>query len=162
MSQEAFMLARRNSILASDGTKDNMTDYRIDRSEDAHTHDEQAAFPALAVVDLNREAASVKQTYKNFVALNVNNHCVRLVVMQGEFRWHRHPRSDECFLVLEGELEIDLADGRSFRLKPGQAFAIPSGVIHRTRSRGRVVNVCFENREAYTDVVFVDPEIEEK
>jgi len=43
----------------------------------------------------------------------MNNPCVRLAVMQGEFRWHQHPRSDECFLVVEGELEIDAADSTS-------------------------------------------------
>jgi mannose-6-phosphate isomerase-like protein (cupin superfamily) len=77
-----------------------------------------------------------------------------MAVMQGEFRWHRHPHSDECFLVLEGELEIDLAGGESFRLKPGEAFTIPAGTIHRTRSSVRTVNLCFEDRNAYTDVVF--------
>ena len=101
---------------------------------------------------------SVDQSYKNFVLVNINNHCVRLAVMQGEFRWHQHPRSDECFLVVEGELEIDLADGRTFRLKPGEVFTIPAGVIHRTRSHARAVNLCFEDRNAYTDVVFEDSE----
>jgi mannose-6-phosphate isomerase-like protein (cupin superfamily) len=76
--------------------------------------------------------------------------------MQGEFRWHQHPRSDECFLVVEGELEIDLADGRTFSLKPGEVFTIPAHVIHRTRSHARAVNLCFEARNAYTDVVFED------
>ncbi len=133
-----------------------MTDYRTQRNDGVVTHSEQAAFPALAIVDLKREAASVARGYKNFVVFNVNNHSVRLAVMQGEFRWHQHPRSDECFLVLEGELEIDLADGRTFRLKPGEAFTIPAGVVHRTRSHGRAVNLCFENQDAYTDVVFED------
>ena len=89
----------------------------------------------------------------------MNNHCIRVAVMQGEFRWHHHPRSDECFIVLEGELEIDLADGRTFRLKPGDAFTVPAGVVHRTRAQDRTVNLCFETRNAYTDVVFVDPEV---
>jgi mannose-6-phosphate isomerase-like protein (cupin superfamily) len=133
-----------------------MTDYRTKQQENTATHSEEAAFPALAKVDLKREASTADQTYKNFVVFEVNNHCVRMAVMEGEFRWHRHPRSDECFLVLEGELEIDLADGRTFRLKPGEAFTIPAGVVHRTRSRTRAVNLCFEDRNAYTDVVFED------
>ena len=134
-----------------------MTDYRQAQESGTVTHDEHAAFPALAVVDLKREAASVEQAYKNFVVFGINNHCVRLAVMQGEFRWHQHPHADECFLVLEGELEIDLADGRRFHLEPGEAFTIPAGVVHRTRSRTRSVNLCFEDRNAYTDVVFKDP-----
>jgi mannose-6-phosphate isomerase-like protein (cupin superfamily) len=132
-----------------------MTDYRTKQNDQGITHSEEPAFPGLTVVNLKQEAASV-DPYKNFVVMNINNHCVRLAVMQGEFRWHQHPRSDECFLVVEGELEIDLADGRTFRLKPGEAFTIPAGVIHRTRADARAVNLCFEDRNAYTDVVFED------
>jgi mannose-6-phosphate isomerase-like protein (cupin superfamily) len=132
------------------------TDYRTEQNDQMAVHSEQAAFPGLTVVNLQQEAASVDQTYKNFVLFNINNHCLRLAVMQGEVRWHQHPRSDECFLVVEGELEIDLADGRTFRLKAGEGFVIPSGVVHRTRSHARAVNLCFEDRNAYTDVVFED------
>lgn len=135
-----------------------MTDYRTRRNEDSVTHVEEALFPPLTIVDLKREAASVEQAYKNFVVLKVNNHCIRLAVMRGEFRWHQHPRSDECFLVLEGELEIDLATGQTLRLKRGEALTIPAGVIHRTRSQVRAVNLCFEDRTAYTDVIFEDSE----
>ena len=135
-----------------------MTDYRI-HSNHQVTHEESASFPALTVVDLKQAASSVEQSYKNFVLVDVNNHCIRMAVMQGEFRWHHHPHSDECFLVLEGLLEIDLTDGRTFRLKPGEVFTIPAGVVHRSRSQARAVNLCFEDHNAYTDVVFVDPEI---
>ena len=133
-----------------------MTDYRTDQNDKAITHSEEAAFPALTVVNFGKAAAAVEQSYKNFVAFDVNNHCVRLAVMQGEFRWHQHPHSDECFLVVEGELEIDLRGGSTFRLRPGDGFTIPAGVVHRTRSHARAVNLCFEDRNAYTDVVFED------
>jgi len=133
-----------------------MTDYRTSRDDQENTHSEDAAFPRLTVVNLKQQADAVDQTYKNFVVVNINDHCLRLAVMQGEFRWHQHPLSDECFLVVEGNLEIDLADGRTFRLEPGEVFTIPAGVIHRTRSHARAVNLCFEDRNAYTDVVFED------
>jgi mannose-6-phosphate isomerase-like protein (cupin superfamily) len=135
-----------------------MTDYRTQPSDQQVTHEEIASFPTLTVADLSQAASSVKETYKNFVVFNVNNHCIRMAVMQGEFRWHYHPHSDECFLVLQGQLELDLADGRNFRLQPGEAFTIPAGVVHRTRAQGRTVNLCFEDRDAYTDAIFVqDP-----
>src|SRR5215472_12578481 len=119
-------------------------------------HDETASFPPLTIVDLTLVARSVDQPYKNFAVFDVNSHCIRLAVMEGEFPWHQHPRSDESFLVLEGQLEIDVADGRRFRLRPGEAITIPAGVAHRTRSLARVVNLCFEDRSAYTNTVFVD------
>ena len=133
-----------------------MTDYRTQGGQELQTHVEEPSFPPLAVVNLKREADSVQQVYKNCVLFNVNNHTVRMAVMEGEFRWHKHPRSDECFLVVEGELEIDIAQDRTYHLRPGDAFTIPAGVVHRTRSRSRAVNLCFENQGAYTDVVFED------
>jgi mannose-6-phosphate isomerase-like protein (cupin superfamily) len=133
-----------------------MTDYRINGNDSAIIHEEQPAFPAQSFVDLKYEAACVNQQYKNFVVVDVNDHCVRLAVMKGEYRWHHHPHSDECFLALEGVLEIDLADGQTIHLHPGELFTIPAGVSHRTRSRERSVNLCFENRQAYTDVIFED------
>ena len=144
-----------------------MTDYRTHGDDKNTTHVEEAACQPLTIVNLWAQASAVDQIYKNFVLLNVNNHCVRMAVMQGEYRWHQHPRSDECFLVIEGELEIDIKADRkdanqspeqpepqTVRLKPGQAFTIPAGTIHRTRARTRTVNLCFEDRNAYTDVVF--------
>jgi mannose-6-phosphate isomerase-like protein (cupin superfamily) len=134
-----------------------MTDYRMQRDQDLQTHVEEPSVPPLTVVNLKREADSVEQVYKNFVLFNVNNHAIRMAVMEGEFRWHKHPRSDECFLVVEGELEIDIAGDKTYVLKAGDAFTIPAGVVHRTRSRSRAVNLCFEDHAAYTDVIFEEP-----
>jgi mannose-6-phosphate isomerase-like protein (cupin superfamily) len=117
---------------------------------------EEPCCPPLHRISLANVAATVTDVYRNFVINAVNDHCVRIAVMQGEYRWHRHPDSDECFLTLEGHLEIDLADGRMVGLKPGQMFTIPRGVIHRTRAAVRTVNLCFEHRSAYRDVEFVE------
>jgi mannose-6-phosphate isomerase-like protein (cupin superfamily) len=133
-----------------------MTDYRLQEDDNRETHVEEPAFPSMAAVKLKDQADAVRQAYKNFVVMNVNDHCLRLAVMVGEYRWHNHPRSDECFLVLEGELEIDLAEGQTVHLRPGEAFTIPAGVSHRTRAKVRTVNLCFENAKAYTDVIFED------
>jgi mannose-6-phosphate isomerase-like protein (cupin superfamily) len=114
------------------------------------------AFPALTQIDPLELAGRICEDYRNFPLLKVNGHCIRVAVMTGEYRWHRHPGSDECFLVLEGELEIDLDDSPTVVLKPGRLFNIPAGIRHRTRARVRTVNLCFEDERAYTDVVFDD------
>lgn len=127
---------------------------RIDAT--SATHVESAMAPSLCKIDLASAAAAVADVYKNAVVFKINDHCLRMAVMQGEYRWHRHPRSDECFLTLEGCLQIDLAGGRTIELRPGESFVVPAGTIHRTRSQTRSVNLCFERLAAYTDVEFVD------
>jgi mannose-6-phosphate isomerase-like protein (cupin superfamily) len=88
--------------------------------------------------------------HHNFELSAINDHCLRIAVFEGEYRWHRHPDSDELFVVVEGCLEIDL-DGGVVVLGPGQAYRVPAGARHRTRARERTVNLCFERRKALTD-----------
>lgn len=115
----------------------------------------KARHRALAVVDIGAEQAAVDGRYDNRVMLDVNDHCMRLAVFEGEYRWHRHPDSDELFLVVAGELEIDLEGGDPITLAPWQAVVVPAGTVHRTRAIGRTVNATFEKQGART--VFVEP-----
>jgi mannose-6-phosphate isomerase-like protein (cupin superfamily) len=116
---------------------------------------EPVRYPPLVVVDIATEAAAVTGEYRNQVLSQVNSSCLRLGVLTGDYPWHQHPRSDELFLVVEGRLEIELADGRTFGLGPWQSLVIPAGTVHRTRGVGRTVNLCFEAVAAET--TFVDP-----
>lgn len=116
---------------------------------------ERVKYPALTIVDLVAEGAAVVEPYRNQVINRVNQSCLRLAVFDEVFRWHHHPRSDELFLVVQGMLAIDLADGSELRLAPWHAVTLPAGTIHRTRAIGRTVNLCFEELAAET--VFVDP-----
>ena len=114
---------------------------------------EPVRYGPLEVIDLDREAAAVVETYGNQVLLQVNQHCLRIGVLAEQYPWHSHPESDELFLVLGGCLVIELADGRALKLGPHQSVTIPAGVVHRTRGEGRTVNVCVEALAA--DTVFV-------
>jgi len=119
---------------------------------------EPVRYPALHVVDLEAEGASVGDSYRNMVINRVNDSCLRLAVFEGDYRWHYHPTSDELFIVVEGCLAIDLEDGREIRLTRWQTVTIPAKTIHRTRAIGRTVNICFEELAAET--VFLDQQSE--
>ncbi|MFC5570156.1 cupin domain-containing protein [Lysobacter yangpyeongensis] len=111
---------------------------------------ETARFPGRAIVDIRAEAAAVTEAYRNQVLFDVNGDCLRMSVFEGEYRWHQHPDSDELFLVVAGELEIDFDDGGRARLQPWQALVVPAGTVHRTRAIGRTVNATFERQGART------------
>lgn len=63
----------------------------------------------------------------------VNDYDVRIVKVQGDFTWHAHPDTDEFFLVIHGELTIQMRD-RDVRLGPGELFVVPRGVEHCPRA----------------------------
>lgn len=109
-----------------------------------------------AVTSLRAEAALAGAGYRNVVVARSNGSCLRLSSFEGVYPWHSHPDSDELFVVVQGVLEIDLADGRTLRLEPWDAATVPAGVVHRTRAvGGRTVNLCFEHLA--TTTTFVDP-----
>jgi mannose-6-phosphate isomerase-like protein (cupin superfamily) len=59
---------------------------------------------------------------------------VRLAKVEGEFIWHRHEDTDELFLVLDGELDIEFRD-RTVTLQPGDLIVVPKGTEHRPCAR---------------------------
>jgi mannose-6-phosphate isomerase-like protein (cupin superfamily) len=66
-----------------------------------------------------------------------NGHDVMVVKAQGEFVWHKHDETDDLFLVLRGELTIELRDG-SVTLRAGDLFVVPKGVEHRPVAKEEV------------------------
>jgi len=116
---------------------------------------ETAGHAGLTVVDIRSEQARITDSYRNQVLFDVNTNCMRLAVFEGEYRWHHHPDSDELFLVVAGELEIDFEDGVRIALTEWQSVVVPAGTVHRTRAIGRTVNLTFEQQGAAT--IFVEP-----
>jgi mannose-6-phosphate isomerase-like protein (cupin superfamily) len=112
-----------------------MPDYKIDLED---------RFGSLSLIDVGAEAAAVGDKWVNQTLTTVNDSAVRLGVVEGEFHWHKHDREDEFFLVLDGELEIEVEGREPFVLRPGQGVTIPHGVMHRPRAPVRTAMLMVE------------------
>jgi mannose-6-phosphate isomerase-like protein (cupin superfamily) len=97
----------------------------------------------LTVIDVGREAAA-REPWFNQTLTTVNDAVVRLGVLEGEFHWHKHEAEDEFFLVLEGELVIEVEGAETVTLGPQQGFTMPKGVMHKTSAPTRTVIVMVE------------------
>ncbi|QES45792.1 cupin [Streptomyces venezuelae] len=90
---------------------------------------------------MTREPIALDQALASFDALwsprivtSVNDYDVRVAKVEGTHIWHVHDDTDEFFLVLGGELHIDLrepAGERRVTLPQGSLFTVPRGVEHR-------------------------------
>lgn len=96
----------------------------------------------------------IEKVYDNFLLENVNDHCIRIAVMNGEYKWHYHENTDELFIVLEGELKIEFKHNDTLYLKPGEFIKIPSKTIHKTSATSRTVNLTVEKNSYNT--IFID------
>jgi mannose-6-phosphate isomerase-like protein (cupin superfamily) len=100
-------------------------------------------FGQLALIDVAAEAA-VHEPWFNQTLTSVNAAVVRLGVLEGEFHWHSHDAEDEFFLVLEGELVIEVEGSGTVRLRPHQGYTVPRRIAHKTSAPTRTVVVMVE------------------
>src|SRR3954453_20795838 len=98
----------------------------------------------LKLIDTDAIARAATSRWSNQTLCSVNDCVIRLGVVEGEFHWHKHDREDEFFLVLSGELSIDIDDGTTVKLQPNQGYAVPKGQVHRTRATVRTVMLMVE------------------
>jgi mannose-6-phosphate isomerase-like protein (cupin superfamily) len=114
---------------------------------------EKIVHPPLTVINLAAEGAASTEPYRNVVINRVNESCLRLAAFEVEYRWHFHPDSDELFIVVDGTLELDFVSTPTLHLTAWDMITIPAGTVHRTRARGRTVNLTFEHLDAATTFV---------
>lgn len=87
-----------------------------------------------AAIDLASKLATFTEAWQPRTVSLFNGHDVMVAKLRGEYHWHVHDDSDDFFLVLAGSLEIDLDDGTTVTLGPGQLYVVPQGVRHRPRA----------------------------
>lgn len=64
------------------------------------------------------------------IIAELNGQYAKLAKFKGEFTWHSHEHEDELFLVIKGNLKIELRD-KTLSLKEGEMCVIPKGVEHK-------------------------------
>jgi mannose-6-phosphate isomerase-like protein (cupin superfamily) len=81
-------------------------------------------------VNLSEKFALIDEYWSPRIAGELNDSYVKLAKLKGEFIWHHHENEDELFLVVQGELVIELRNQKA-KLVEGEFIIIPKGVEHR-------------------------------
>jgi mannose-6-phosphate isomerase-like protein (cupin superfamily) len=97
----------------------------------------------LNVVDIPREV-SEHAPWFNQTLTQVNDSVVRLGILEGEYHWHKHDHEDEFFVVLEGQLLLDVEGKGTIVLDRHLGYTVPKGVVHRTRSPKKTIVLMVE------------------
>jgi mannose-6-phosphate isomerase-like protein (cupin superfamily) len=100
--------------------------------------------PAQKPVNLAEKLAGFTEHWQPRTVAEFNGHDIMVAKVQGEFVWHKHDETDDLFLVLQGELTIELRD-RSVTLRPGELFVVPKGVEHRPVAKEEVQMLLIES-----------------
>ncbi len=82
------------------------------------------------VINFTDKLAKFSDHWAPKVIAEMNDYQFKLVKIQGEFVWHSHADTDEVFILLDGEMTIELRDG-SVQLKAGEMYVVPKSVEHK-------------------------------
>ena len=107
---------------------------------------EAAAIPAPHALAPERIAAALEELWSPRVIAEVDDAYVKVARIQGEFGWHAHAGEDELFLLLRGELRIELESGAAVELMPGELFVVPKGMRHNPVAREECLVMLVERK----------------
>jgi mannose-6-phosphate isomerase-like protein (cupin superfamily) len=88
----------------------------------------------MPVVNLADKLAGFSEYWSPKIVGRYNSNDVMVVKVKGEFVWHSHADTDDLFLVLRGNLTIEVREGgvrSDVHLGPGDLYVVPRGVEHR-------------------------------
>lgn len=92
----------------------------------------------MKTINLAEKLAQFSTHWDPHVVADYNDNDVMVVKFQGEFPFHKHDTTDDFFLVLEGEMWMDIEGEASRKVTAGEMFIVPQGVVHRPRAEGEV------------------------
>lgn len=95
------------------------------------------------VRNVHEALSAIAEHWQPHRLTSINDYDVKVVKLQGEFVWHTHPETDELFMVVSGQLTIQLRD-RDVVLNPNDVFVVPRGVEHCPKATEEVHAILFE------------------
>ena len=96
-------------------------------------------------INFKNKLSLISEHWSPKVIAEMNDYQFKLVKVKGDFVFHNHQDTDETFIVLEGSLTIDFADG-SVQVNAGEMVVVPKGVEHKPHAEHEVQMLLIEPR----------------
>ena len=84
----------------------------------------------MNAINLSHRIANLTEPWQPTTVAQYNGNDMMVAHGSGAYDWHVHDNSDDLFLVLQGEVVLEMRD-KSVTLKAGEMFVVPQGVEHR-------------------------------
>ena len=85
-------------------------------------------------INFQQKLNSFSEQWTPKIIAQMNDYHFKVTKIQGDFIWHSHAETDEVFIVLDGNMQIDFRD-ESVQLKTGEMVVVPKGVEHKPYSK---------------------------
>lgn len=94
-------------------------------------------------VNLKEKFNSFSESWNPKIIGELNGQYVKIAKFKDEFIAHQHEQEDELFLVIEGQIKIEL-DTKTLEINAGEFVIIPKGVQHKPIGVGEAKVLMFE------------------
>jgi len=84
----------------------------------------------MAKVNFNDKLSKFSDLWTPKVIAEMNDYQFKLVKIQGDFVWHNHQDTDEVFIVISGQMRIEL-ESQTIELSEGEMYVVAKGVMHK-------------------------------
>ena len=81
-------------------------------------------------INFDNKFAKFSEQWSPKVIAEMNNYQFKIAKIKGDFVWHNHKDTDEVFMVLSGEMEIEFRDGK-VNISQGEMYVVPKGLEHK-------------------------------
>jgi mannose-6-phosphate isomerase-like protein (cupin superfamily) len=97
----------------------------------------------ISGINLKEKLEKINDYWHPHILAELNGQQVKLAKIKGEFVWHKHDNEDELFMVISGQLKMELRD-KTITLNPNEIIVIPRGVEHRPVALEETTILLFE------------------
>ena len=81
-------------------------------------------------INFDNKFAKFSDHWSPRVIAEMNDYQFKLVKVKGDFTWHDHKHTDEVFVVLSGQMEIEFRDGK-VTISEGEMYVVKKGLEHK-------------------------------
>ena len=109
-------------------------------------------------INLLESFRNISNYFSPKVIGEVNDVYVKVAKIKGdELPWHDHKNEDEMFLILEGNLLMEVEGLEAFTMNEGDMYIVKKGLQHRISSQAECKILLIENKStAHTGEVKSD------
>ena len=97
----------------------------------------------LQKINVHDKFVHIKEPWKPAIVGELNNQCVKIVKVKGEFPWHFHENAGELFYVIDGILRIRTEE-KEYVLHKDEFIIIPRGIEHSPMAKEETLVMLFE------------------
>jgi len=90
-------------------------------------------------------AAALTETWSPRIIAELDDSYVKVAKLYGTLAWHKHELEDELFLILKGQLRIEM-DDQVVDLSEGEMFVVPRNVRHNPIAKQECLVLLIERK----------------